>query len=132
MKRFADAKLIRSVGIGLLTGAAVTLVLTAVFALIITAKPVSLKVSGLLATVILVVSSFVGGFTASLKNGEKGFIVGMLTGAVYYLTVVVLSLALLQSAVTSSLFIKMAVICFSASLGGILGVNRASKHHNVI
>ena len=66
------------------------------------------------------------------KNGEKGFIVGMLTGAVYYLTVVVLSLALLRSAVTSSLFIKMAVICFSSSLGGILGVNRASKHHSVI
>ena len=55
-------------------------------------------------------------------------IVGGITGFIFYLCIVVLSLSILGSAVTSSLIIKLIVITFSAALGGIFGVNKGVKN----
>ncbi len=128
MKKIIENRLIKSVLIGLGIGTLSTLVLTSIFALIITVSPVSLKISGLIATLILVISGFAGGFFASMINKEKGLVTGAVTGFVYYICIVVLSLAILGSAVTSSLIIKLIVICISAALGGIFGVNRGVKN----
>lgn len=128
MKKLIENDLIKSVLIGLLVATLATVFLTCIFALIITYKPVSLKISGLFATIILVISSFIGGFIASMIKKEKGIIVGGITGFIFYLCIVVLSLSILGSAVTSSLVIKLIVITFSAAIGGIFGVNKGIKN----
>ena len=89
------------------------------------------KVAGI-ATLILVVSSFLSGFVSARIRTEKGLITGAITGLVFYLIVVVLSLVILRSAVTSSLIIKLAILCFASSIGGLLGVNRSAKYKKII
>ena len=83
-------------------------------------------------TLFLVVSSFLSGFISARLRTEKGLITGAITGLVFYLIVVVLSLVILRSAVTSSLIIKLAILCFASSIGGLLGVNRSAKYKKII
>lgn len=132
MKVSNDNKFGKSIILGTIFGLLSTLVLTVLFALIISKGSISLKVSGLIATLIIVGSSFLSGFVSARIRGEKGLITGAVTGVVFYLIIVVLSLAILHSAVTSSLVIKLAILCFSGSIGGLLGVNRTTKYKKII
>lgn len=118
-----DIKLPKAILFGTLLGIVVTLVFTLIFALVVSSASLSLKASGVLATLTLVAAAFSGGFASALKRGEKGLVTGAIAGVVYYMLVVLLSLAILRSAVTSSLIIKLALILFSSSIGGIIGVN---------
>lgn len=132
MKIKKDNILIKSVAIGTVSGIIITLILTLIFAFVISSSSISLKVSGFIATLILVISSFLSGFISSRIRAEKGLITGALTGFTFYLIIVILSLMILRSAVTSSLVIKLAILCFSSSIGGLLGVNRLTKYKKII
>lgn len=132
MKIKKDSIFIKSVAIGLLAGIASTLLLTVIFAFVISSGSVSLKVSGFIATVILVISGFLSGFVSAKIRGEKGIVTGAITGLIFYLIIVALSLIILHSAITSSLIIKLAIMTFSAALGGLLGVNGSGKYKKII
>ncbi len=132
MKITKDNIFIKSLILGTLSGVLSALLLTVIFAFIISSGNVSLKTSGFIASMILVISSFIGGFLASKIRSEKGLITGALTGFCFYVIIVALSLIILKSAVTSSLVIKFAILTFSAAIGGLVGVNSLGKFKKII
>lgn len=123
MKKQGDRIFAASILLGLSVGIGSTAVLTLIFAAVITAAPASLRASGALATAALVLGSFLSGFFSAFKHRKKGMLTGAVTGLIYYIVLVALSLLLLRSVTSSSVFIKLAVITVSSSLGGIFGVN---------
>ncbi|MCL6477791.1 MAG: TIGR04086 family membrane protein [Peptococcaceae bacterium] len=77
----------------------------------------------LFATVILLVSVFVGGFSASRQSGGKGLFHGLGVGMVIFLLIWVLMGVLLPAGVAFTPLMQKFFICLiGGSLGGIAGI----------
>lgn len=78
-------------------------------------------------TLIGCIAVFLGGFLSSLYMKEKGILVGLASGGVFLLVVVLVSLFYYENALGIASIGKAAAIFLSGAIGGILGVNRKSK-----
>lgn len=80
-----------------------------------------------LALVVLVVGCFAGGVTAARLAGKNGWLMGLLCGGLLFFVLLLAGgFAPLRSIETHPL-IKMAIMLFSAAVGGIVGINLKRK-----
>lgn len=109
---------------GLLRSVFVTLIGVFILSLIMMVKDVNLKALGVAWVIITCVSIFVGAVYSAKKNEEKGWLVGLIIGLVYYIILFLFTLILKEKASFVlydfyRLLIALAVGLFS----GMLGIN---------
>ncbi len=98
-----------------------------IFAVIMYLAQIGFEYSAVLATVSLAAGSLVSAFYAAKKIGRKGFLTGLIVGAVTFLTVTLISLFVDKGGVTVNTLFHLIIIMLSALIGGILGVNKATN-----
>ncbi len=111
---------------GALTGYAVTLVMTAVAALLLLLTDKAEGFSGAAAVIITAVSCFCGGRKAGKLSRHNGLRTGALSGVLYLLPLVLVS-AVAGFFGTGMLWVK-AVLCVAfGAAGGVAGVNSEER-----
>ena len=82
------------------------------------------------ATISVAVGGFVASYYISKKIRDKGYLVGIVTGATIFIVITLLSIILGNSVTVNTLF-HLVIILLSSIVGGIIGVN-ISAHKKYI
>lgn len=114
--------------IGNVVGIAVTLLFTAVFALLLTFIDYNNIMLTVIAMICCGLGSFANGFAASKTAKKNGLFIGAVSGFVFALILTALSLMLNSGSVTIQSAIKAAICIVCSALGGIIGVNVHKKN----
>ncbi len=107
---------------------AVTVVLLAALAVMVTYLPISEGIVPAAVLVITILSVAAAGFMAAKKIGSKGWLCGVVSGLAYIVTLYFIGSLVFRSFDFGTGILTMLPIgAFSGALGGIMGVN-ARKH----
>lgn len=79
-------------------------------------------------TIISILAFFSGGLFAGLKTGEKGWLIGILTGLGFSLFVFLYQFLGLQQSFTWTQLMYHSIFLLSGTIGGIIGVNLKQKN----
>ncbi|MCQ2388046.1 MAG: TIGR04086 family membrane protein [Clostridia bacterium] len=79
------------------------------------------------ATLSISAGAFISSYYSALKIKGKGYLIGVLTGAVYFVAVSILSALLSKGFVGTNTLFHLIIIVLSAAVGGITGVNKKEK-----
>ena len=112
---------------GIILGFASLFVLTLLSALILSLFKVSGNASGIIAVIILGVSSLICGYFAAKKLKSKALIIGAAAGALFYLTVAVISAAVTKSGFTSVFLLRLLICFLTSEVGAFLTTVRRNK-----
>ncbi len=108
---------------------AVTLIMVALFALIMNFAEIDYKYSPVCATVSVAVGAFVSAYYLASKKGNKGYFYGMLIGFVTFLIVTLVGIVLNNGALGLNTLFHFIIFVLSAVIGGVLGVNKKPKKY---
>ena len=72
-------------------------------------------------------STIIATFGVCLMSKSNGLITGLVSGAVIFLVMIIIGLALGNKTDTAALLAKGAAIIAAGGIGGVLGVNKKSK-----
>lgn len=109
---------------GILRAISVTLIGVFILSLIMMATDINLRVLGVTWVVITCISIFFGAAHSARKNGEKGWLVGLLVGFIYYLFLLIITLALKEKPSFGLYdFYRMVIALAVGFFSGILGIN---------
>lgn len=107
------------------TGYVVMIILSFLFSVILLAvNSVSNGTYMVISTVIFLLGSFVGGFAAGKINGQKGIIVGILSGGITVLMTMLTAVILNNFEGSSLSLVKILISVLSGGIAGILAVNK--------
>ena len=122
-----NIKLARPALIG--TGAAVImlLILSLLFAVLFSATGISASVFTPAAVAMLVLAALLGGIFSARVAKAKGLPVGLATGIVLAVLILMLNIIILHNGFGWFLLAKIVLIVLSATIGGIIGVNIMNK-----
>lgn len=116
--------------VGAILGVLGTLVSMLIFAAVLLFLNIDRTYAIPFATISLAVGSFISSRYAAKKIGDRGYLVGLIIGAVVFTVITALSLILGNSMSLNTLF-HFIIIMLSSLVGGIMGVNR-DKHKKYI
>ena len=121
-------KLLKSSLTGVLTAIAMSVVLLLVFNYICYINSDPDKFLTVFALAALYISTFFGGFAAARKNKQAGLLCGFLTGAIFLLLIIVLSISLKSDGISSAWrYLLFAAILPVSIIGGLAGIPSSNK-----
>ncbi len=107
-----------------LIGVAVTFLVMLLFSAIMLLTGIDKAFAVPFATVSLAVGSFAASMYSSSKIGDKGYLIGLITGAVVFVVIMLISLVINRSGLTINTLFHLVIIMLSSVIGGIIGVNK--------
>lgn len=109
---------------GVLRGVIATTILLIIYSIVMNFVDVTPKVTSMVYMVTTCLSIAFGGIYSAKTHGEKGWLAGLLVGAVYVAILIIVT-ALVNRGVSVSLFVLIQVMVSLAvgTLSGMLGVN---------
>ena len=116
-------KIALSTGIGAGTGIIVSSLFITILAGILAIGNIPAMLIAPVTVFVIVVGGFFGGFVSARICGEKGLICGAFSGIVFFMILWISGGILGAGGFGMGAVIKSLMIIFSASLGGIIGVN---------
>lgn len=119
----APKKYIKPILSGVGFGICVSLVLLLLFSLIVSSINVPQKLIGALSFISFVFGTWVSGFVSARLVRKNGLVIGMITGAVILLIMLLLGIFVIVEPFSIMLLFKGVAALLSAAFGGILGVN---------
>ena len=96
------------------------------FSIIMLFAEIKYEYSSLFGTLSVALGLFVATYFTALKRGSKGLLIGLLSGSVTFLIVLIISFILNSGTLTYNTLFHLIIFILSAITGGILGVNKAS------
>jgi len=105
----------------------VTAFFITLFAFVLFFTEAGFEYAPVLGTVSIAAGSFAAAFYAAKKIGEKGFLSGIIVGAITFLIVTVISLIFDSGSVTVNTLFHFIIIMLSSIIGGIIGVNKGKN-----
>ena len=121
------AEWVKPLAIGTVAGIVTCFVSMLLMAALLLTQDAPHNVVSPLALVVLVVGCFAGGVTAARLAGKNGWLMGLLCGGMLFLVLLLAGgFAPLRNAEAHPL-IKIAVMLFTAAVGGIVGINLKRK-----
>lgn len=115
--------------ISVLIQVAVTLILVAVFALIVNMTDIDYKYAPVFGSVAVGLGGLAGAMRYSAKKKSKGYLTGLAFGGATFLTVTLMGLILNDGGLTSNTIFHLIIIMLSSLSGGIIGVNMGGKKY---
>ena len=79
-----------------------------------------------MSTISLCAGAYAGGFTSAKKRRKNGMLVGIITGAVMFATIFLVSIICAKTAINLTAASKLILTLIFGAVGGIVGVN--SRH----
>ena len=123
------SRAVRSVLFGTAAAIVSCTVMLAICAFILSIRDMPHTAVVLLSIACTVVGAFVGSFVSARLMKENGLIVGLVTGVLFYLVVLLVN-AVIGIAGTGLFSVsRLVIILITAAIGGILGVNAKKKLH---
>lgn len=120
-------KYIKPVFTGVCFGLAISFVLLFLFSVIVSSANLPQSAIGIFSFVALVLGSFVAGFVSSRIVKKNGLIIGLITGAILFLILIVSSLFVVSESFSVTFLVKALAALLASGIGGILGVNYNRK-----
>ena len=77
-----------------------------------------------IATLSLAVGTFFAAFYVASKIGNKGYLIGIVTGVAVFLLLTLISLLINGSALSFNTLFHFIIILLSSFIGGVMGVNK--------
>lgn len=108
-------------------GVAITLVFMLLFAVLIYFMGLDRAYSTPFATISVAAGSFSAAFYIAKKRGDRGYLVGIVTGVLVFAVITVLSLIINRSGFNTNTIFHLIIILLSSTVGGILGVNKGKN-----
>ena len=105
-------------------GVGVILLLTLAVSLIMTFWDLPTQSINPIASLILVVGSWISGYLCARTTHRKGMLSGALCGAVLFLIIAAAGCVNLPEGIGPALVLKLVMILTSAMAGGVMGVNK--------
>ena len=115
---------------GAVLGVVATLISMLAFAALLLVFSIDLAFSAPFATISLAVGSFIAIRYTAKKIGDKGYLIGIIIGAVIFVLITALSLVF-GNRLSLNTFFHFVIIMLSSIVGGIMGVNK-DKHKKFI
>lgn len=112
---------------GIMGALVISLLLLAVFSMIMAMRDVPSPVILSLAYVSVAGGSFAGGFVSARLIRSRGLVVGAVTGAAFLLILYLAGVLTRQTQFSVDLLWKIAVAVLAGSAGGIIGVNKRGR-----
>lgn len=116
-----------SIGIGLLA----TLLLLLIMSALIIVLNISFSLYPIFAVSCLVVGAVICGFCNARLNENNGLIFGLLSSAVMYFIILIVTVILGFNSIGTQLFIKFIIVLLSGAIGGIIGVNNKKSKQKI-
>ncbi len=114
----------KSIIMGAFFGIAVTAMFVLIFAGVMLLFKIDRAYASVFATISVSAGAFVSAYYCARKIGSKGYLLGILTGLIYFFVVTVISLIITKGEISSNTAFHFVIITLSATVGGIFGVNR--------
>lgn len=111
-------------------GVIITLMAMLVFSAILLFLDIDRAYAIPFATISVAIGCFFSGHYTAKKIGDKGYLIGLITGAVVFVVITALSLIMGNSISLNTLF-HFIIMMLSSLVGGIMGVNK-NKHKKYI
>ena len=119
---------VRPLGVGTLAGALICFVALLLMAALLLTQDAPQSGVAPLALVSLVIGALVGGITAARLAGQNGWLMGLCTGGVLFLLLLLAGgFAMLRDMQSAHMWVKLAITLGSAAVGGIVGVALPKK-----
>lgn len=115
--------------ISVLIEVSVTLMLVAVFALIMNLTDMDYKYAPVFGSVAVGIGSLSGAMYHSAKKKSKGYLTGLAFGGASFLIVTLIGLILNGGGLTLNTLFHFIIIMLSSLSGGIIGVNKGGKKY---
>ncbi len=112
---------------GVICGALTLILLTLLFALIMSVAETSLSSGKTFSIIILVICSFVSGCIGSKKVQENSLIIGLSSGVIFYFIVAVISMAVSQNTITATFLLRLLICAVSSCVGAVFVTLKKSK-----
>ena len=126
-KRFFDNNTTKTIILGLIVGTAIISILLILCALMMSLGVLPITAANICSTLSLSIGAFLAGLFTAKKLKKKGLITGLIIGGILFLIFTVISLIATLAAPTFLTLLKGIITIISSGIGGILGVNIASK-----
>lgn len=110
--------------IGAVLGFVVALILMFLSAFLILKLDLDRAFAAPFATISVSAGAFVAAFYNAFKIGGKGYIVGLITGGIVFVAILIVSLMIAESSFTLNTLFHFVIMLLSGVIGGICGVNR--------
>lgn len=114
---------LKSIGIGV----AVTALLTVVFALVMLWFHVGRSFAAPFASVCVGAGAWVAAFCAARRISERGYLIGLIVGGIFFATVTLAALAVNRDGLSRNTLFHFIIVMLSALIGGVFGVNKNSS-----
>lgn len=115
--------LVKPILFGLILGAVVTFLMLMLLALILSVKDFPPAAAVAMSSAAAGIGAFFAGFTAARIVGRKGLLLGLACGALLYVIITLISLAVSPGGFTALSLIKLVIVLLASVIGGVLGVN---------
>lgn len=116
--------------VGAILGVLGTLAAMLIFAAVLLFLNIDRAYATPFATISLAVGSFIASRYTAKKIGDKGYLIGIIIGAVLFVFITALSL-IVGNSLSLNTFFHFVIIMLSSIVGGIMGVNK-DKHKKFI
>ena len=113
--------------LGVIVSIISSLIIVAIFAIAATNIAVSDDAILVMAITSMAIGAFIGGIVSAKLYNEKGFLIGGLNGAAFFLITTIISIAINPEALTMISIIKLLVFTLASMIGGVIGVNITRK-----
>ena len=113
--------------LGVIVSIISSLIIVAIFAIAATNIAVSDDAILVMAITSMAIGAFIGGIVSAKLYNEKGFLIGALNGAAFFLITTIISIAINPEALTMISIIKLLVFTLASMIGGVIGVNITRK-----
>lgn len=113
--------------ISALIGIITTLLCMAIFSALIYFLGIDRSYSSPFGTLALAIGGFLSSRYAAGKIGDRGYLVGLLIGAVSFAVVTLIGMILNSGGLTLNTLFRFVITLLSSVIGGILGVNKGKN-----
>lgn len=114
--------------LGGVLGVLTSVLFMVIFALILLFFDIDRTYAKPFATISIAMGSYIASRVSAKKIGDRGYIIGLIIGAVVFLVITALSLILGNSLSVNTIF-HFIIIMLSSLVGGIAGVNKKQKKY---
>jgi len=124
-----ELKLIKTIGVSSFIGLIISIVVLFLLAILMTKIDMPPAIINAISLVGLCIGAFFAGIIAGRINRKDGLLIGLLCGGTISAILAFVGIALMNSDVTSTLFVKLCAAIISSIMGSIIGVNLKRRRY---
>lgn len=123
-KETKEKNIFNSLAIGTIFAYFITLLVFIIYSLLITYTDVTEKYMQTIIMVTTVISVLVSGFLSTKNIKSKGLLIGILSGVIYFIILLIVAFCILPTIEFNSKLLTLLILSIcSGGIGGIIGIN---------